>query len=207
MGLGGIIMDDRLLTNRYMRLTLLGVQSAMGRNGLNAMLRLAGLMRYSQTLPPDNRKYDAHTSEYATLIQTIENHFGNNARGQLTRIGHALFRNLYTADKASWQILGMTNTFLPPRQRMQRSLHRVANFLSDGSGGVTIETHNELLYLNDPLSPGTWQRRHDHELCWLTMGMISECVLWTTDNTHELTEVSCRATGAECCRFEIGKEL
>lgn len=199
--------DDRLLTNRYLRFTLLGIQSAMGRNGLNAMLKLAGLVRYSQTLPPDNYKYDVHTSEYAALIQAIENHFGNNARGQLTRIGRSRFRNLYAADKARWQILAIGNNFFPPRQRLQHSLRYLTRYLSDSGIQAIVETQHNRLYLSDPLSPSTWRRQREQEICWLTVGLISECVLWTTNNTHEVTEIQCRAKGAEVCKFEIGEEL
>jgi len=200
-------MEDRLISNRRIRFALLGVQSVMGHNGLNAMLKMAGLARYMNALPADNKKYDAYTSEYAELIQTIENHFGSNARIQLIRMGHGTFRNIYNTDKARWQVHALFNRFLPSRQRAINALNRLATYLSEDNIQARVEVNAKGIVLIDPFSPATWNRERETEMCWLTLGAINECVLWATGDAYEITEEACKAIGSETCRFVVGKEI
>ncbi|MEK7276074.1 MAG: 4-vinyl reductase, partial [Chloroflexota bacterium] len=72
---------DRLLPNKRIRRVLLAIQEVMGRNGLNATLKLAGLDRFINALPPDDADAEVRASEYAALIQAVETQFGSNARG------------------------------------------------------------------------------------------------------------------------------
>jgi len=200
-------MEDRLIPNRQIRFVMLGIQSIMGHNGLNAMLKLAGLARYLNTLPPDNNKYDAHTSELAALFQAIENHFGNNARIQLNRIGHAIFRQIYLADKAQWQIHAILNRFLPPRQRLINALKKLGEYFSENKATIKVEAHDQHITFTDHSGFGAWSHTHESDMCWLTLGTLDECTLWATGNAYQITEVACQKKGDESCVYEIGDEL
>jgi len=50
---------------------MLGMQDVMGRNGLNATLKLAGLQRYVGNMPPANGPCEIRASECAAMIQAI----------------------------------------------------------------------------------------------------------------------------------------
>ena len=198
---------DRALPNRRLSAVLFAIQDVMGRNGLNASLKLAGLHRYIGHLPPANDQRDLHASEYAALIQAIETQLGSGARGQLNRIGHAAFRQLVVADKLRWNSLAFFNRFLTPRQRMRRALAELARFLSAPDGQAAVYSDDQRLLFTDSASDATYKRKRNVEICWLMLGQIQECLYWATGDHYDVVEVACRAKGDPACKFQIGDKL
>ena len=90
--------SSRALPNARVRRVMSAIQDVMGLSGLATILRQAGLQRFTNALPPANSEPGLQASEYAALMQAIENYYGRGARGTLTRIGYAAFERL-VADK------------------------------------------------------------------------------------------------------------
>lgn len=201
------VEPGRALPNLRVRHLMLAIQDVMGRNGLNATLKLAGLQRYISNLPPPNNLPELHASEYAALLQAIETLLGSGARGQLNRIGHASFKRLVESDQARWNIRGFVNRFLPARQQLRRSLTALAQYLAAPDGEVGVFSDDERLVFVDTTSDGTQGRKRANEICWLTMGQIQECAYWATGSNYDITEVACKAKGEAECRFEVGERL
>jgi predicted hydrocarbon binding protein len=201
------ITSGRALPNLRVRILMQAIQEVMGRNGLNATLKLAGLQRYINNLPPANQATELHASEYAALLQAIETLLGSGARGQLNRIGHATFKKLVESDRARWNIIGFFNRFLPARQQLQRSLAALARHLALPDGDVGVFSDDQRLVLVDNTGDATQGRNRATEICWLTVGQIQECAQWATGSNYDITEVSCKAKGEAECRFEIGERL
>ena len=201
------VSTDRVISNRRVRFVLLAIQDVMGRNGLNATLKLAGLQRYINSLPPANRAGDLRASEYAALIQAIETLLGSGARGQLNRIGHAAFHHLVAADQTRWNVIAFLNRFLPARDGLRRSLAQLARHLAEPDGQVGVFSDDRQLLFVDDSSDATHGRRRASEICWLTAGQIQECLRWAAGANYNVTEVACKAKGDSGCRFEIGAKL
>lgn len=201
------ITSGRALPNLRVRILMLSIQDVMGRNGLNATLKLAGLQRYINSPPPANSLPDLHASEFAALLQAIETLLGSGSRGQLNRIGHAAFKRIVESDQARWNILGFVNRFLPARQQLQRSLTALARHLAAPGGEVGVFSDDERLVFVDTTGDGTQGRQRANEICWLTVGQIQECAFWATGSNYDITEVACKAKGEAECRFEIGERL
>ncbi len=196
---------DRALPNRRFRCLILAMQEVLGRNGLNATLKLAGQPHYLSHLPPANRVCEGHASEYAAILQAVETQLGSGARGQLNRIGHASFKHVVACDKLAWNAISLTGHLLPARQRIQRVLSQLARYLSEPDGSVAVSSDNHRLLLVDESSDGTFGRQRNIEICWLTLGQIQACLHWTTGRNYEVVEVACRARGHPGCKFEIGE--
>src|SRR5689334_19194692 len=90
--------SGRTLTNARVRRVMLAIQDVMGQSGLVTILRQAGLQRYVSILPPANHEPGLRATEYATLLQAIENYYGRGARGTLMRVGYAAFNRLVQAN-------------------------------------------------------------------------------------------------------------
>ncbi len=198
---------DRVLPNRRLRCVMLGIQDVMGRNGLNATLKLAGLQRYVGNMPPASGSREIRASEFAAMIQAIETQLGSGARGQLNRIGHAAFRQIVASEKTAWNLIAFVNRFLPPRQRMQRALAQLAKHISDPDGKAGVYSDDQRLLFADDTSDSTQGRKRSTEICWLTLGEIQECISWATGGNYDVTEVACKAKGDPGCKFEIGEKL
>ncbi len=200
-------VPDRLLPNRRLRRVLLAIQDNMGRNGLNAVLKLAGLQRYMNALPPDNDDAEIRASEYAALLQGIETQYGSGARGQLNRIGHATFRQIVAADPLAWRVLAFTNRLFPPKQRLRRALAKLATHLAEPDGKVAVYTDDQRLLFADDTGDSTWGRQRNTEICWLTLGQLQECITWAAGVPYDVTEIACKAKGDPGCKFEVGEAL
>jgi hypothetical protein len=196
---------DRAIPNRRFHCLLLAIQDVMGRNGLNATLKLAGLPHYLSHNPPVNSACEGHASEYAAIIQAIESQLGSSARGQLNRIGHASFKHVVACDRLVWNTIFLTSHLLPTRQRLQRALGQLARYLSEPDDRVSVSSDQHRLLLVDEASDGTYGRQRNTEICWLTLGQIQECMHWATGHNYDVVEVACKAKGHPGCKFEIGE--
>ncbi len=198
---------DRLLPNKRIRRVLLAIQEEMGRNGLYATLKLAGLDRFINALPPDDADAEVRASEYAALIQAVETQFGSNARGQLNRIGHSTFKQIIAAEPMMWRWIAISHVLLSPRRKLRRALKQLAKNMAEPDGQVAVYSDDQRLLLVDETSDGTVGRARNTEICWLTLGQIQECASWAVGKPYDVAEVSCKAKGDPACKFEVGEAL
>jgi predicted hydrocarbon binding protein len=59
------------------------------------------------------------------------------------------------------------------------------------------------LLLADKTSPGTLGQNESEPICYVTLGLLRECLFWATGQEHDIEEISCRANGAQACEFKI----
>lgn len=192
------------LPNAHVRRVLLGIQEVMGPGGLATIIRQAGQTQYAASLPPDNTHRELLAVNYAALLQAIENYYGRGARGTLTRIGAAAFKELVKSRPLMRLIYAALGRFLPRRQQQRWALGWLAQNLS---GRVTVETHQRRWRVVDHTSAATLGRQRETEMCWLTQGEIMEALHWATGHEHAVTETACKAKGDPVCQFEIGEPL
>lgn len=199
--------DNRLLTNARLRRLMLAVQDIMGLGGLLTILRHAGLQRYAAALPENNQETGPYASEYAALIQAIENYYGRGARSTLTRLGYAVFNRFIESQHLPLFWHKLLLKVQPLAMRRTEALKWVAQDLANPNGKVLVKTENQRLLLLDYESDATNGRTRNTEICWTTLGQIQEALKWTTGQEYEVTEVSCKAKGDPVCCFEIGDAL
>lgn len=192
------------LPNARLRRVLLGIQDVMGTSGLATITRQAGLAHYAANLPPDNGQLELFVSDYAALIQAIENYYGRGARGTLTRIGASAFKELVKSRPVIRWLHVVMCRLLPRRQRQRWVLGWLARSMG---GQVTVEVVQRRLRLSDHTSAATLGRQRETEICWLTQGEIMEALQWATGREHVVTEIACKAKGDPLCQFEIGEPL
>src|SRR5690606_17309262 len=78
--------------NKFARLTIEAMEEIMGRNGLNAILNLAGLQQYVDNYPPDNLEKGFDFSDFTALNVALEDMYGPRGGGGLAlRAGRATF--------------------------------------------------------------------------------------------------------------------
>ena len=198
--------DDgvRRLTNARARRFLLAIQDVMGQSGLVTVLRQTGLQRYAASLPPANREPGLQASEYAAIMQAIENYYGRGARGTLTRIGGAAFSRLLEHRPFTVGVLKLARRVLPLQMRRVWVLRWLARDMAGHNGQVSVHQDDRHLEFVDHVSDSTAGRKRDSEICWVTLGTIQEALRWGTRSEFDIAEVSCRAKGDAACRFHIG---
>ena len=197
---------DSVVVNTIMRQALISSEEVMGANGLHAVLRTSGLERFINNLPPNDLEASIKSSEYAALLQAIEEFYGRASKGMLWRIGKASFQYAVREQAALLGIAGVALKILPEKQRIKFILNGLANALKKSNPTVEawVDTEGETIAYIAKNCGICWGRQSDQPMCHLYVGTLGEAVLWATGVEHEIIETHCLAKGDEYCRFEVG---
>ncbi len=197
---------DSVIVNGIVRQALVSAEEVMGVNGLHAVLRASGLDRYIGNLPPNDVNPAIQTSDYARLIQAIEEFYGRGSKGILRRIGRASFQYGMREQAALLGVAGVALKLLPEKQRIKFILNGMANALKKSNPEVDawVEEPGDSLAYIERTCAICWGRQSEQPICSLYIGSIGEAVHWAAGVEHEIIETHCLAKGDEYCRFEVG---
>lgn len=199
--------EDAVIINSLVRQALASAQEVMGDNGLNAVLRAAGLERFIGNFPPNNLEPSIQTSQYAKLNQAIEDFYGRAGKGMLRRIGKASFQYGVREQAALLGVAGVALKLLPERQRIKFILNGVGDALKKSNPQVNVwvdEAGDRIAYV-DASCAICHSRHSETPICYLYIGSLGEAVKWATGREHEVVETHCMAKGDPYCRFEVGE--
>jgi len=140
---------------------------------------------------------------YAGLQKAMRTYFGRGARGFLIRVGGNLWNRLL--DDASLALKAQSKIIfgLPVNARRKPALELLARLIGNQRGDVTVHTQDLDLLLADKVSPSTLDQNESDRICFVTLGLLRECLFWATGQEHDIEETSCRANGEEACEFKI----
>ena len=197
-------MSNRTLSSRFLHQFVETISSELEQENLSIVLEKAGLPAdWSDPIRWESLTRTTPIEAYAGLQKAMRTYYGRGARGILIRVGGNLWNRLLAdaplAVKAQSKIL----FGLPANARRKAALELLAKLLSDQRGDVTLHTLDMDLLLADKASPGTLGQNEPEHICYVTLGMIRECLYWATGQEHDIEEISCRANGGEACEFKI----
>jgi predicted hydrocarbon binding protein len=140
---------------------------------------------------------------YAGLQKGMRTYYGRGARGILIRVGGNLWKRLLDDAPVALKAQSKFLFGLPVYARRKSALELLAKLLSNQREDVTLHTLDLDLLLADKASPGTLGQNESERICYVTLGLIRECLYWATGQEHDIEETSCRANGGEACEFKI----
>lgn len=180
------------------------LSAEIGHETLSAVLSKAGLpeewARAAHFTGLDNTQA---AQAYSRLQAALRSYYGRGARGILLRIGAKLWNRLL--DDAGFGLKAQAAVIrkLPKTMRRKPALELLARFLSVASGSVAVHTQDLDLLFVDQTSPATIDQSDDAPICFVTFGLIRECLFWANGQEHDIEERACRALGARQCEFKI----
>jgi bacteriochlorophyll 4-vinyl reductase len=201
--------ERRFYPNKIGRLYILSLEDVMGRNGVNALLNLAGAKHLVNNYPPNDLKREFPFKDLSTISLATETMYGaRGARGMEMRAGRYAFT---LGLKEFGPLLGMADLALklmPMTMKMKIALNATAQTFDRFSDQPTRveERKGQFLYIIERC-PNCWGRKSDRPVCFLAHGILEEAVSWVTGgHNFRVEEIECRAAGAETCTFSIDKE-
>ena len=197
-------MRDRTLSSRVLHHFVQALDSELGRENLSTVLAKAGLPS-DWSNPARWGALDGTTAAeaYAGLQKAMRTYYGRGARGFLIRVGGSLWNRLLEDAPLALKAQSKLLRGLPVNARRKSALELLAKLLSDQRGDVTVHTLDLDLLLADHASPGTTGQTEAERVCYVTQGLLRECLFWATGLEHDIEETSCRANGGETCEFKI----
>ncbi len=197
-------------TNTFARVNLMAIEEIAGKNGIDVVLRLAGLEHLINNYPPKNRDKVFDFSDFSMINQAIREIYGERGGRVLAiRAGRATFKELFSTYGAMTGMTDMALRLIPLKIKISLGLNamaRVINMVSDQLNTVT-EQENEFLY-SIARCPTCWGvKGMEAPVCAMQAGLIQEALSWVSGGKRfKVSEIECRGMGAESCVFLINKE-
>lgn len=192
--------------NRMGRIILESMEEVVGRNGLNAVLNLAGLGELIGNYPPFDPQLEFSFKTVSGLLTQLENAYGpRGGRGLAIRVGRTTFK--YGMREFGVQ-LGLTEPafrLLPLSTKIRMGGQALADvFNKETDQRVRIEERNGKLLWVIERCPLCWERHTEDVVCHLAVGLLQESLYWVSGGKiFNVEEVLCAARGDPTCTIEI----
>ncbi len=197
-------MAETVFSERIMRRFVETLSLEIGHETFSAALSNAGL--------PAEWAHPAHfaalddertAQAYARLQSALRKYYGRGARGILLRIGAKLWEHLLNDSAFGIKTQAALVRRLPKSLRRKPALELLARILSAASGNITVHTLDLDLLLVDQTSPTSIDQSDNAPICFVTFGLIRECLYWADGQVYDIEERACRAMGARQCEFKV----
>ncbi len=140
---------------------------------------------------------------YSRLQAALRIYYGRGARGILLRLGSKLWEGLLEDSTFGLKAQSIIIRGLPKPLRRKPALELLARILSASPGNVTVYVQDLDLLLVDHASPAALHPSEGNAVCYVTLGLIRECLFWADGHEYDIEERVCCATGAQQCEFKI----
>jgi predicted hydrocarbon binding protein len=197
-------MSESGLPTFILKHFVVDLRTELGTDTLSAVFKKAGLPH--DWMNPAHLvgltvEQAAHT--FSRLQAAMRTYYGRGARGFLFRIGSALWGQILSDVPLALKAQAGLVHELPSGMRIKPALDLLAQILSIRSGDVTVHTMDLELLFVDRASPTSIDQHEEIPICFVTQGLIRECLYWAVGQEFDIEEISCCAMGAKECEFKI----
>jgi predicted hydrocarbon binding protein len=195
--------------NKMGRIILLGMEEVVGRNGLNAVLNMAGLSELVTSLPPNNLEPGFEFEQLSKIQASLEKMYGpRGGHGVALRTGRACFKYGLREFGSS---MGLTNTafqLLPLQEKILLGSSLFADVFNNYTDQrVHIEDAGGQILWHIDRCPVCWGRQATDPVCHLAVGILQEALYWVSGGRYfYVEETSCIARGDQTCIIAIEKQ-
>jgi len=196
-------------TNMIVRFTLEAMEEIMGKNGLNAILNLAGLSHLIDNYPPTNLKKEFEFADFSALMGALEEMYGpRGGRGLQLRAGRVGFARGGQKMGAMVGVGDLAFRVLPLAAKLKAGLPAMAKIFSQFSDQKsTVQDQGEYYAYSMSPCPVCWGRTADRPICFAGKGLLEEGLHWVSGGRKfRVDEIECIAMGGESCTYAIYKE-
>lgn len=197
-----------LYPNRAGRIYLQALEDVMGRNGVSAILNLAGLETWIDNYPPNDMQRGIDFAELSAINGALDELYGpRSGRGMARRAGWATFDQVLRNFGALAGVSDIAFKVLPLARKIRIGLPVLARVFAHVSDQVnTVEEGEDHYTYRIQRCPVCWGRQADSPVCHLVMGLLEESLRWVSGGKNfRVHETKCIATGDEVCDFVIVK--
>ncbi|MBN1287894.1 MAG: 4-vinyl reductase [Anaerolineae bacterium] len=201
--------------NKFALIWLTALEEVMGKNGLNAILNLAGQSKYINNYPPDNLDKEVDMADITAWQLAVEELYGRRGgRGLALRAGRTLFSDALKGFGAMAGVGDLAFKVLPLQAKLKVGLPAVAGIFRQFSDQVSyvLDEDDRYIYtyeLVDGLRrcPMCQQRDAEQPVCFTGQGLLQEALRWVSGG-HEfkVDMVECMACGDSRGAYHIYKE-
>ena len=194
--------------NRMGRIILLSMEEVMGRNGVNALLRLAALESFIGEYPAARADLAFPFDTVSQIQSTLEKAYGpRGGRGLALRIGRSCFKYGLKEYGSMLGITEMAFRLLPLPMKLRTGARSFADLFNHHTDQlVKIEEKEDSILWNIERCPLCWGRKAEEPVCHLAVGVIQESLYWLSGGKiFNVEEIACLSRGDPACTIVIDK--
>ena len=207
--MGKIANSGLYYPNKVARIYIQALEDVMGKNGLNAVLNLAGLNQLVDNYPADNLERQFDFADFSSLNGALEDMYGpRGGRSLALRAGRAAFAASLKTFGALAGAGDLAFKVLPLPAKLRIGVPAMAKIFSQISDQhSTVEDNGTEFIYTIHKCPTCWGRQGDKPLCHAGAGLLLEGLKWVSGG-HEfrVNETQCVAVGDPQCVYVIQKE-
>jgi hypothetical protein len=195
--------------NKIARIALTAIEDVMGKNGLNAILNLAGLAHLIDNYPPDNLERQFDFSDFSGINGALEEMYGpRGGRGLALRAGRATFAEGLRNFGALAGAGDLAFKVLPLSAQLHIGAPAMAKIFSSTSDQLsTVVDNGDHFTYTIHKCPVCWGRTVDKPACFMAVGLLQEGLKWVSGGREfRVVQSTCHAVGDSVCDFLIQKE-
>ncbi|MBC7813247.1 MAG: 4-vinyl reductase [Burkholderiales bacterium] len=196
--------------NKFARIFIEAMEEIMGKNGLNAILNLAGLASYVGNYPIDNLEKGFDFAEFTALNIALEDMYGpRGGRGLALRAGRATFAQGLKGFGALAGVGDLAFKVLPLNAKLKIGVPAMANIFSQFSDQISnvYEEGNDRLIYTLERCPMCWGRKTDRPVCFAGQGLLQEGLRWVSGGREfKVDMATCIGKGDDMGRYVVYKE-
>jgi predicted hydrocarbon binding protein len=196
--------------NRFTRIALEAYEGMIGKNGLNAILNLAGLSSLIDNYPPDDLERQFDFADFTAIHIGLEEMYGpRGGRGLALRAGRATFNDALKNYGALAGIGDPAFKILPLLAKVRICLPAAAKIISEVTDQQSTVNESDSAFIwTIQRCPICWTRQGaDNPVCSLSTGLLHAMLTWVSDGLEfHIDESKCCAVGDTVCEFVIQKE-
>jgi hypothetical protein len=195
--------------NKFARITIEALEEVMGKNGLNAILNLAGLAELINNYPPDNLEKEFDFAYFTAICIALEEMYGpRGGRGLALRAGRATFADALRGFGALAGVGDLAFKVLPLAAKLKIGLPAMANIFTQFSDQISnvYEEGDKYIYTMERCVM-CWNRKADRPVCYVGQGLLQEGLRWLSGGLEFKVDIStCIAKGDDMGRYIVYKE-
>jgi len=192
--------------NRMGRIILLSMEEVMGRNGVNAILKLASLPSLIGTYPSDNNELAFPFDTLSSITNMLEHAYGpHGGRGLALRVGRACFNYGVRQYGTQMGLTEMAFRLLPLPLKVSAGAKVFAELFNNFTDQrVRVEEEDGKLLWHIERCPLCWERKSQDPVCHLAVGLLQEALYWLSGGkVFNVEEQTCIASGDPACTIVI----
>ena len=194
--------------DRMGRIILMGTEEILGRNGVNAVLNLAGLPEFIDHYPANQQNLNFSFEKVSRLQGALEDFYGpHGGRGVALRIGRASFQHILREFGAPFGLTDLAFRLLPLKSKLKIGTSALADIFNNYTDQrVRLEDKGKLILWEIERCPICWQRHSENPACQMAVGLLQEGLHWMSGGKfYNVEEGNCIARGDLTCTLIIEK--
>jgi hypothetical protein len=198
-----------LVSNSMARITLLALEDAMGKRGLDTLLNLANLSHFIAAYPENNLERAVDFSEFSMLNGALEELYGvHGGRSLALSAGRATFKATQGMFGSRAGVESPLFAYLPEHEKLLLGLQGIALTFSQTTDQKTVLSESpDGFLITIEACPQCYGRQSTTPCCHVTAGLLISALKWlSAGNEFRVTETQCKAMGDEVCEYLIPRE-